>query len=540
MKAPSRVRRRTAATIGFLILLGGLLPSGAALSAPDRIEPAELPRGSDPAIAHLVHDTIRDGDLRVRATTRGRHDALWVVDGGYLLRDYNVGPRRLTRVTYVSSASDRRTVARSRQWIDVEVSVSGDRLAVQTWPGSLTQHSVITVSRPATGRVLAQRDLRLASLVAVTDARVLVGLRSHWRHPVTQWWNYRTGTVRRLHDEAAQRADVRHDKVVFATPGRGEFCTRVAVLSRPRHTLWRSCRMLPHQWSPSGRRALGTRAYFDAAGTDRWWVVRGRAGSRVAGIAGRLDWHAVWEDETHFLTFAQGDAGGAAVIRCDLTGACERASRVWDVPLPSEPSLYYAPPPVVLAENVLEAVAPTLRAARILGTPGDDDLFGTASRDRILGLAGADAVESYAGADVVHGGAGDDLVRLGPNPLQTGPAGDLGFGGPGDDLVAGGPGFDVLVGNRGADTLLGGRGTGNFEDREGPDVVRGGPAGDVVYLGRGADRVNAGAHGDAVFVGDDGRRDVIRCGPGRDHVYHGDAIDPRDRFLGCEEFAAGP
>ena len=43
----------------------------------------------------------------------------------------------------------------------------------------------------------------------------------------------------------------------------------------------------------------------------------------------------------------------------------------------------------------------------------------------------------------------------------------------------------------------------------------------------------------SVFVGDD-RRDVIRCGPGRDHVYHGDALDPDDRFVACEVFAAGP
>jgi hypothetical protein len=255
------------------------------------------------------------------------------------------------RLTFVDPSGQRRTVARSRDWIGVEVSDDGGLLAVQTWDTRALQRSAITVSRPASGRVLARRELRLATLVAVTPSRVLVGRRTHWHDPVTQWWNLRTGTLRRLHDEAAQAADVRHDKVVFSTPGRGEFCTRVAVLSRPRHTLWRSCRMTPHQWSPDGRHALGTHAYFDAAGTDRWWVLRGRAGSQEAGIAGRLDWHAVWEDDQHFLTLAQGDEGGAAVIRCDLAGACERASRVWDVPLPDEPSLYYAPPPVVLAEN---------------------------------------------------------------------------------------------------------------------------------------------------------------------------------------------
>ena len=92
-----------------------------------------------------------------------------------------------------------------------------------------------------------------------------------------------------------------------------------------------------------------THTYFDAAGTDTWWVGRGRSGRLVAAVGGRLDWRAVWEDDRHLLTLAQGDDGTAAIVRCDLDGACERASRLWDVPVPSEPSLYYASPPVVLA-----------------------------------------------------------------------------------------------------------------------------------------------------------------------------------------------
>ena len=75
------------------------------------------------------------------------------------------------------------------------------------------------------------------------------------------------------------------------------------------------------------------RTYRETAGNDR--------------RAARLD--AAWKDDAHFLTLAQSDAGKAAIIRCDLTGVCERASRVWDVPVPLEPSLYYAKPPVVLA-----------------------------------------------------------------------------------------------------------------------------------------------------------------------------------------------
>ena len=325
------------------------LPQFPAAADQTRIDPAALPRGDDPAVVHMVRDTIRDGDRRVPATKRGKHQALWVVSGGYLVRDFNVGPRGLTRLVYISRAGDRRVVARSEGWIPVAVSASGRRMAVQLPSGSASLRSVITVSHPRTGRVIARRELRLANLVAVTDHRALVGRRAGWRHPSTVWWNYGHDSLKRLHHQAASGADVLHDRVVFDQATAGEFCNRVAVLSRPSRTLWRSCRVYPHAWSPDGRHATASYTYFDAAGTPRWWVIDGRHGERRTSVAGRLDWDTAWEDDGHFLTLAQSDAGKAAIIRCDLTGACERASRVWDVPVPTEPSVYYAKPPVVLA-----------------------------------------------------------------------------------------------------------------------------------------------------------------------------------------------
>jgi energy-coupling factor transporter ATP-binding protein EcfA2 len=37
---------------------------------------------------------------------------------------------------------------------------------------------------------------------------------------------------------------------------------------------------------------------------NRWWVVDGTTAAPRTGISGRLDWHAVWEDSTHFLVDA--------------------------------------------------------------------------------------------------------------------------------------------------------------------------------------------------------------------------------------------
>ena len=350
----ARVVRTALLLLVLLVASLGTVSVGAVPGAvPSPLDPGALPRGPDPALAHLVHGWIRDGDQRVRAPLgRATPQSLWAVDGGYVVRDVDVGVHHRVRVRFVSAGSERSLVTPTQRWVGVAVSPDGRQVALQEEVGATGVRSRVTVVRPATGRVLAHRTFRLASLVAVTRDRVLLGRRTHWRDPATVWWTYRgpdRDRMRRIHDQAAVRADVVHDRVVLSTSPPGEFCLRVAALSRPAHTLWRSCRLAPHQWSPDGAHVLLTHTYFDAAGTDTWWVADGHTGRVVAEVSGRLDWHAVWEDDSHFLTLAQSSTGTAAVVRCDLTGACERASRTWDVPLP-DPSVYYAPPPVVLAQ----------------------------------------------------------------------------------------------------------------------------------------------------------------------------------------------
>ena len=234
------------------------IASAALLSSPQlggdlpHIDPAALSRGAEPAAAHLVSDTIKEGGLRVPATTRGRHGALWVVAGGYVVRDFDAGRRGVVRVVFIGSSGERRLVAQSRDWVEVEVSATGRRMVVQTSASPDGRRTVVMVSLPRTGRVLARRHLTAATLALVTDNRVLVGRRARWRDPSTAWWNYARDSWQRIHDQAALDADVRHDAVVFDDSTRGEFCNRVAVLSRPGRTLWRSCRMYPHPWSPDG------------------------------------------------------------------------------------------------------------------------------------------------------------------------------------------------------------------------------------------------------------------------------------------------
>jgi len=89
-------------------------------------------------------------------------------------------------------------------------------------------------------------------------------------------------------------------------------------------------------------------------------------------------------------------------------------------------------------------------------------------------------------------------------------AGFRGTAGP--DEISGTDGRDVIRGLGGGDRLSG---------RGGDDDIYGGGGPDKIWGNRGDDRLMA----------DDGRRDTIKCGDGKDYVY----ADPNDRvFYGCE------
>lgn len=355
---PTRARLAVAltfATAGAVVLATNLPAQG----SPTSVDPALLRRGPDPAVTYMVRDTIRDGARSVSATRWGQHLALWNTARGYVVKDqrsFHNGRETVQRLVYVSPTGHKRVITHSAQFSSATagtaVSQSGRRIAWSVQPREADLWTVVKVANPNTGRLIAHHGFRLGQVVSVTGARVLVthavGPRFTSR---TFWWNYRRDTVRKYSTQKAASADLGHDRVVFDLGSDGDFCNRVAVLSRPAHTLWRSCRIFPHQWSPDGALALATHTYFDAAGTDRWLTIGGRTATPIGRVTGRLGWHAVWEDSHHFLTVAQGESGKAAIIRCTTDGTCERASRLWDDPLPQDPSVFYVAPPVLLASN---------------------------------------------------------------------------------------------------------------------------------------------------------------------------------------------
>jgi Ca2+-binding RTX toxin-like protein len=118
--------------------------------------------------------------------------------------------------------------------------------------------------------------------------------------------------------------------------------------------------------------------------------------------------------------------------------------------------------------------------AALVGTNGPDTLTGGDEGEVILGFGGRDRIESRGGHDCLLGDRGNDVLR-----------GELGN--------------DRLTGGRGADTLAGGPGVNAYDAGPGPDFV---------------DARN-------------GRRELVRCGSGRDRA----RLDRRDRARGCERIS---
>ena len=166
--------------------------------------------------------------------------------------------------------------------------------------------------------------------------------------------------------------------------------------------------------------------------------------------------------------------------------------------------------------------------------PPNNPCRGTNSTDKLTGNASQNVVYANGGKDYAKGNRGDD---------------DL-YGGPRDDRLDGGDGADYLNGNDGYDVAYGGGGKDTMDfvehrsygpqsveilgaekavhDRKPGSRMRGKP--DEPGARRRADRLFGGPDTDNIFT-DDGKRDVINCGPGEDTA----VVDQFDTFAkDCE------
>ena len=209
----------------------------------------------------------------------------------------------------------------------------------------------------------------------------------------------------------------------------------------------------------------------------------------------------------------------------------------------------------------------------INGQRGDDelsvagpegvDLSGGSGDDSLSGGGGDDVLDGFTGTDSLSGGRGFDVVTYFQDPLSGKPRpspvsitldGLANDGSPGendliaDDVEGAGAGAfaqNVIKGNARANSLGGG---GDVFGYGGDDGLRGGSLDDHIYGGAGDDRIDDGPDGHDVLYGGPGndvlrsvdheydrflpapgpvrrKRDLVRCGPGDDHVIADTADD---------------
>jgi len=166
---------------------------------------------------------------------------------------------------------------------------------------------------------------------------------------------------------------------------------------------------------------------------------------------------------------------------------------------------------LILATMVLVGMllSGVVLAQRLVGGPGHNNYMGTKGTDYIYGGAGADDLGGKEGVDYIFGQPGNDRMH----------------GGRGRDTIDGGRGTDTAWGDEGKDDL-----TAEFKHYKASSIqaaeAKGGRKPDKLLGGDGKDTIRA----------KNGKRDIIRGGPGRDKAY----VDPRvDKVTGVEVKPAG-
>lgn len=296
------------------------VPAGAAAPAVE-LQPQQLARGADIAIPHVEDGVFVDGARRIELPgTEAR--IIGPSHGGWMVgthRTNRVGEWRGGRVVHVMPDGTVRTVLRDIDPAIVQVSEDGS--ALLGVPDTGRSRAAVTVWSPISGAVSGSRTFRnWPEVVAANGAKVLVRTTTR-----TFWWNYARNEVRRpLTRKLTDIASIEHDLLVTYTkdPYLGG-CMRLARLSRPKVTVWRSCRDRVAAISPDGTEILTFHILTDGLGPNEIRL-REVDGTRLAAYA--TNWFGSWGWESPGTVLL--DVNGkrkASTVRCTL-GECENAT----------------------------------------------------------------------------------------------------------------------------------------------------------------------------------------------------------------------
>ena len=313
------MRRSLLTVLTAALAVGGALAVPAQAAAPTvDLQPHRLARGADIVIPHIEDGALVDGARRIDLPGTDA-ELLGASGDAYVASTWRtnaVGETRSRRIVRVEADGSIRELLRPLEAYGTVLSEDGSRLL--TTSGDRT--SQVRVWSAVDGTEIASRTFRrYPEVVAADGRRVLV--RTVER---LQWWRVGRDSVRTVTRALTGQASIEHDQLVTYTkdPYLGG-CTRLARLSRPGTTVWRSCRDRVAAFSPDGTQVLTFHILTDGLGPGE---VRLRSLDGTLLATYRTNWFSGWEWEAPSTLLL--DVNGSrkyAVVRCTLDD-CDNAT----------------------------------------------------------------------------------------------------------------------------------------------------------------------------------------------------------------------
>ena len=292
-----------------------------AQAAPVDLQPEDLPRGSDVAIAHIEDGDLVDGDRRVdvggdRAYLLGKTGRAWLVgtsdeNGGGKFRIVRVRPDDTTTV-----------IKRGISFFELKLSENG-RYFVHAGRGS-RKAIPVKVFSSRTGKLKSEQDFaNYPTVLGMDGPRVLLSTWVRGDTGITSW-DTTTGELTKISRRPANLIDISNDLLASYTkdPYEGG-CTVVSRLSDPSARLWRSCTDRVAAFAPDGDRMATIGILSDGIGPG---VVNEREidGTMISDYSTGWFGQIGFESDTFLLLEINGDTQ-ASTARCS-EGSCENAT----------------------------------------------------------------------------------------------------------------------------------------------------------------------------------------------------------------------
>lgn len=324
----SKVRSRVVAIACSAVMIGAAVSAIGSTAQADPeasraestvVQPGTLPGGPRPRVLYQQRRTIHDGDRTVRIRGPKRLHLVGKGRGGYVLVRYGNYHGHLWRIRPGHKAKRVGTVPDAGYNGGGEtygISMRGNRIAYAVPDRAGGDH--LYVRALPSGKSVRERWLTssFTSILAYPGSRMVLASGG------TRWYSPKTNERRKISDDTALAVDV-DDNVMTVRGGTDSDRFSVVAFDDPDQELsgWR--RGVPLLLSPDGRYVLtrlGDGRTLKIRRTTTGKVVRSfKAALTITGSAR-------WESNRQVVMTVRGSKV-AAVVRCNVNGECERASR---------------------------------------------------------------------------------------------------------------------------------------------------------------------------------------------------------------------